>query len=196
MNSLEFFIYKYSISNGANIDLSSIPMMLRRKLSPVGKIAMHTMLDCYSGGEPELVYASRYGELERMLKLINQQKEENEISPAGFSFSVHNSTVGLFSLINKIHSGYNSIAACKNTLSNALLASVMARKEVLFCYAESVDRYESCSVLLGVEPKKEALKVVCTDNCQNLEENSFFDFLEGKVDYYACPIYVLRRADG
>lgn len=97
MNSVEFFIYKHAFSQGENIDLSSIPMMTRRKLSPAGKIAMSTMLEVYDGDKnTDLVYASRYGELERVVKLIKQQIEENEISPTGFSFSVHNSTIGLF----------------------------------------------------------------------------------------------------
>ena len=56
-------------------------MMMRRKLSPVGKIAMATMLNCYGENldDIKLVYASRYGELERVVKLINQEKEENAI---------------------------------------------------------------------------------------------------------------------
>lgn len=58
---------------------------------------MSTMLEVYDGDKnTDLVYASRYGELERVVKLIKQQIEENEISPTGFSFSVHNSTIGLF----------------------------------------------------------------------------------------------------
>lgn len=58
------------------------------------------MLEVYDGDTYiDLVFASRYGELERVVKLIKQKQEENEISPAGFSFSVHNSTIGLFSLI-------------------------------------------------------------------------------------------------
>ena len=98
MNTLEFYIKKISHSTGENIDLSQIPMMMRRKLSPVGKIALSTILQCYDGEDVRLVYASRYGELERVLKLIKQEHEDNEISPTGFSFSVHNSTIGLFSL--------------------------------------------------------------------------------------------------
>ena len=86
MNSLEFCIKKISHSAGENIDLSQIPMMMRRKLSPVGKIALSTILQCYEGDDIKLTYSSRYGELERVVKLIKQEHEENEISPAGFSF--------------------------------------------------------------------------------------------------------------
>lgn len=99
MNSLEFFIYKHACSRGENIDLSLIPMLIRRKLSPVGKIAISTMLEVYDNdSNTNLVYASRYGELERVVKLIKQEHDENEISPAGFSFSVHNSSIDFFHL--------------------------------------------------------------------------------------------------
>ena len=89
MNSLEFYIKKISYSTGENIDLSQVPMLMRRKLSPAGKIALSTMTECYEDGIKKLCYASRYGELERVVKLIRQEHEENAISPAGFSFSVH-----------------------------------------------------------------------------------------------------------
>ena len=54
MNSLEFYIRKISYSTGENIDLSNVPMMMRRKLSPVGKIGLSTMLDCYEDGVEKL----------------------------------------------------------------------------------------------------------------------------------------------
>ena len=167
MNKLEFRIKKFSYSTGENLDLSSIPMNMRRKLSPVGKIAMSTMLDCYgeNSDDIKLVYASRYGELERVVKLIKQEHEENEISPTGFSFSVHNSTVGLFSLLKKIYSSYNSIAGGEESFSVGLLDAIMNREKTLFCYAESVDRYESISILIDYD---EGEKVLVRENSEHL----------------------------
>lgn len=188
MNSLEFCIKKISHSAGENIDLSQIPMMMRRKLSPVGKIALSTILQCYEGDDIKLTYSSRYGELERVVKLIKQEHEENEISPAGFSFSVHNSTIGLFSLINKIHSSYNSIAAGDDSFSLGLLDAAMNKEKTLFCYAESVDRYESISIL--IDPK-EGERVRIVPNIEKLDSNSFAEFLKG--GRYVCPLYILER---
>lgn len=190
MNNLYFRIKKISYSTGENIDLSAIPMLMRRKLSPIGKIAISTMLDCYgeNSDDIKLVYASRYGELERVVKLIKQEHEENEISPTGFSFSVHNSTIGLFSLLKNIHSSYNSIAAGKNSFSLGFLDAVMNKEKTLFCYAESVDKYESVSILIDYE---EGDKVVLKPNSENLPSNSFNEFLNnGK---YICPLYILER---
>ncbi len=192
MNKLEFCIKKISYSTGENLDLSSIPMNMRRKLSPVGKIAMSTMLDCYgeNSDDIKLVYASRYGELERVVKLIKQEHEENEISPTGFSFSVHNSTVGLFSLLKKIYSSYNSIASGEETFSVGLLDAIMNREKTLFCYAESVDRYESISILIDYD---EGEKVLVRENSEHLPANSFDEFIQG--GRYVCPLYIMERAD-
>lgn len=192
MNKLEFRIKKFSYSTGENLDLSSIPMNMRRKLSPVGKIAMSTMLDCYgeNSDDIKLVYASQYGELERVLKLIKQEHEENEISPTGFSFSVHNSTVGLFSLLKKIYSSYNSIAGGEESFSVGLLDAIMNREKTLFCYAESVDRYESISILIDYD---EGEKVLVRENSEHLPANSFDEFIQG--GRYVCPLYIMERAD-
>lgn len=192
MNKLEFRIKKFSYSTGENLDLSSIPMNIRRKLSPVGKIAMSTMLDCYgeNSDDIKLVYASRYGELERVVKLIKQEHEENEISPTGFSFSVHNSTVGLFSLLKKIYSSYNSIAGGEESFSVGLLDAIMNREKTLFCYAESVDRYESISILIDYD---EGEKVLVRENSEHLPANSFDEFIQG--GRYVCPLYIMERAD-
>lgn len=192
MNKLEFRIKKFSYSTGENLDLSSIPMNMRRKLSPVGKIAMSTMLDCYgeNSDDIKLVYASRYGELERVVKLIKQEHEENEISPTGFSFSVHNSTVGLFSLLKKIYSSYNSIAGGEESFSVGLLDAIMNREKTLFCYAESVDRYESISILIDYN---EGEKVLVRENSEHLPANSFDEFIRG--GRYVCPLYIMERAD-
>ena len=192
MNKLEFRIKKISYSQGENIDLSSIPMMMRRKLSTVGKIAMSTMLDCYgeNSDDIKLVYASRYGELERVVKLISQEKENNEVSPTGFSFSVHNSTIGLFSLLKNIHSSYNSIAGGEDSFSAGLLDAVMNKEKTLFCYADSVDKLESISILIDYQ---EGEKVVLRKNSEHLPSNNFSEFINGRR--YICPLYILERAD-
>lgn len=190
MKRIEFFIKKLSYSTGENIDLSQIPMMMRRKLSPVGKIALSTMLECYEDEVEKLCYASRYGELERVVKLIRQEHEENEISPAGFSFSVHNSTVGLFSLIKNLHIPYNSIAGGEDTFSSGLLDAVMNSEKSLFCYAESVDRYESISILIDMEVGQ---KVRINPNTNSLPCNSFTDFIKGGS--YVCPLYIMERVN-
>lgn len=190
MKKIEFFIKKLSYSTGENIDLSNVPMLMRRKLSPAGKIALNTMLECYEEGIKNLCYASRYGELERVVKLIKQEHEDHEVSPSGFSFSVHNSTIGLFSLIKDLHIPYNSIAAGEDTFSAGLLDAVLNREKTLFCYAESVDKYESISILIDFETGE---KVRIIPNETGLKPNTFSEFLNG--EQYICPLYIMERVN-
>lgn len=96
MNEVVFDIKKFSYVTGDEIDVSFIPMMLRRKLNKFGRAGLYTLYGAYEGGSPNLVFSSCYGDFERVVKLITQRKEEGEVSPAGFSSSVHNATVGLF----------------------------------------------------------------------------------------------------
>ena len=103
MNEVIFDIKKFSYAQGDEIDVSFIPMLLRRKLNKFGRAGLYTLYNAYENStNPNLVFASCYGDIERVEKLIAQREEDGEVSPAGFSSSVHNATVGLFSLLEKI----------------------------------------------------------------------------------------------
>ena len=69
-------------------------------------------------------------------------------------------------------------------------SAVLSRKKTLFCYAESVDRFESVSVLLDL---KDGERVRIFGNSQNLEPNCFTEFIKG--GRYICPLYVLERVN-
>ena len=64
----------------------------------------------------------------------------------------------------------------------------LTEKKTLFCYAESVDRYESVSVLID---EKDGERVRISGNTKNLEPNSFMEFIKG--GRYICPLYILER---
>ena len=87
-----------------------------------------------------------------------------------------------------MHIPYNSIAGGEDTFSSGLLDAVLNREKTLFCYAESVDRYESVSVLID---EKDGERVRIFDNTENLEPNSFTEFIKG--GRYICPLYILER---
>ena len=66
----------------------------------------------------------------------------------------------------------------------------MNREKTLFCYAESVDRYESISILIDYD---EGEKVLVRENSEHLPANSFDEFIRG--GRYVCPLYIMERAD-
>lgn len=198
MNNYRFYINKYSFTFDESVDTSFIPMMMRRKLNAFGKISLANLYNCYSENtDCELVFGSSYGDVERIKKLLLQKDEEGEISPLGFSFSVHNATIGLFSLLNKIKSSYNSISAGTDTLPFSLLETIMLSKEkpVLFCFTETEPSINS--VALSITNKNEGflVEIKMKEKTQNTSDNfsSFIDFLEGKTNIYNSKLYELIR---
>lgn len=194
MNEVIFDIKKFSYAQGDEIDVSFIPMLLRRKLNKFGRAGLYTLYNAYENGtNPNLVFASSYGDIERVEKLIAQREEDGEVSPAGFSSSVHNATVGLFSLLEKIKTAYNSISAGDKTLSAGFLESIISG-ESLFCYTESLGGVKSISVL--TTPQKDGKFLLC-ENSENLPPQDGFEdlktFLEGKTDRFVSGLYMVKR---
>lgn len=164
-------------------DVSFIPPMLRRRMSAVEKIA----ISLASKVAPEsvdyhIVFASRFGEWEQTIKLIRQFYEDKEMSPAGFSNSVHNAAMGHLSLLTHNKNSYTSIAACEKTIENALLDALISEKPVLFIYAEekNPDEYihaldkpvksQGCAIFID---KIGQNKYEITSNNQDLSPLSF-----------------------
>ena len=130
-------------------DVSFVPMMERRRLTGVERAAFavaHEAME--SAGETRpvpVVFASRWGEIGTTLKLMRQMHDEGEMSPAGFSASVHNAAPGAWSLFTRSTAPYTAIAArgrskemglleARSQLEEALRGDPSAR--VLFVYAE------------------------------------------------------------
>ena len=104
--------YFWDSSSGLPPDVSFVPPMQRRRLTPVERAAAAVARHAWRDGEPvPLVFASRWGEIGTTLKLIRQMHEEGEMSPAGFSSSVHNAFPGAFSLLKGSRAPYTAIAA-------------------------------------------------------------------------------------
>lgn len=192
----KFFIYKVSILENEKPDLSFIPMLIRRKLSSLSKIAFSTIYGCYQKEDVNLVFASRYGEFDKLGLLMGQYQNENEVSPLSFSSSVHNATIGNFSLINNIKNKYNAISAGENTISNGFLEAVTEREKTLFCYADTIPEDKSFSCIIGKEilPDADKIELVSASNiCDDNEFKRFTEFLKKEKDEFFAPFYTLRR---
>lgn len=197
MKEIIFDIEKFSYTEDENADVSFIPMLLRRKLNKFGKAALYTLYNAYDGkNDINLVFASDYGDFERVEKLITQRKEEGTVSPSGFSSSVHNATIGLFSLLEKINSGYNSLSAGDKSLAYGLLEGILHTsedKDTLFCYTESFGGIKSVSVLVNRNKNGE---YIITDNDGDKSGDKFCDFirfLNKETDKFASDLFVIKR---
>lgn len=133
-------------------DVSFIPMMERRRLSLVERAALHVAWRVYHPAAPgatplppaaetPVVFASRWGEIGTTLKLMRQMHDEGEMSPAGFSVSVHNAAPGAWSLLTGNHAAYTAIAARERSYEMGLIEAEAqlasrAAPAVLYVYAE------------------------------------------------------------
>ncbi|OBT14818.1 3-oxoacyl-ACP synthase [Vibrio sp. UCD-FRSSP16_10] len=106
----------------AKIETSSIPPMMRRRMSNLSKLAVQTTLELLEEHEVDyLVFSSRHGELHRSVKLIDDIVRGEEASPMAFSQSVHNTAAGLATIAAKKPIPVTSIAASHNTFQSALI---------------------------------------------------------------------------
>jgi hypothetical protein len=89
-----------------------------------------------------LVFCSQHGELPRTRELLGSIVAGNELSPAGFSQSVHNTSAGLYTIIKETHVPTTSLAAGAGTFAygwleaETFLAANPAKTVLLVSYDE------------------------------------------------------------
>lgn len=193
-----FYIQNFKYTQSGDIDISFLPMMVRRRLSPIDKYAIYTLSEFKDVKIDELVYSSRYGELERLFKIIDQYLEDNEVSPNLFSSSVHNYLVGLFSQINNLTTSYTSISAENNSFSMGLLKSILSDKtNSLYCYVDKEnEKINSVSCLIS----KTSGDIKCRLKREKVSDNqnefvNFIDFLNGKLNKINLGCYSIERVN-
>lgn len=186
-------------------DVSFVPPMERRRLTGVERAALAAAWPVRAAGAMPVVFASRWGEIGVTLKLMRQFQTDGEMSPAGFSASVHNAAPGAFSLLTKNRTPYTAIAARARSLEAGLLEALVIGGEVIYVYAEEAtpDFYRSafgppqtaCSVAVRLRPvladaaEGEDTKTVTVDfRPAALPPATFADwvaFLEGRTSVFA-----------
>ncbi len=187
-------------------DVAFVPPLERRRLTGVERAALATAWRVKSEQEVPVVFASRWGEIGVTAKLMKQFHADGEMSPAGFSASVHNAAPGAFSLLTKNRAPYTAIAARARSLEAGLLEALTLRTEVVCVYAEEatpdlydgafVDVQSGCSVAVRLTPCA-AGDVTVEFRHADLPAATFeqlVDFLEGRSRAFATSDFVLRRA--
>jgi len=134
-------------SNGSPA-LPFVKPMLRRRLSQLSKMAVKAAFEClnlendrYVAGRS--VFCSRHGELTRTVGLLEALAAEEDLSPTGFSLSVHNAASGLYSIAKGDTAPSVSIAAGRDTMIEGIreAANLLA-----------LDRVNTVLVLVADEP--------------------------------------------
>ena len=87
-------------------------------MSALSKMAVQGALEAAGNERPDfLVFCSRHGELTRMQELLGNIVGGSELSPAGFSQSVHNASAGLYTIVTQSNVPATSVAAGAGTFA-------------------------------------------------------------------------------
>jgi len=165
----------------AACDIAFVESLLRRRLSPLAKMALHVAHTCVQERPGvRLVFASRHGELNRTMAMLGDLARSEPLSPTAFSLSVHNTAAGIFSIARQDRSAATAVAAGDETLAYGLLEShcqleANPASAVLMVYADEplpkeyrsfADRTEhahAVAILLAAEAPR-SVTLACTDS--------------------------------
>ena len=131
MNSIKMIVKNWSawmpgmIDDRVQVDLSFANPMMRRRLSKLSRITLHTAHNCFQKTQHHeniiLIFCSQYGEIQQTSEILKTLAEKEDVSPLAFSQSVHNTSVGLFSIAEKLQSPSIVISAGNSSLEFAFI---------------------------------------------------------------------------
>jgi len=97
-------------------DVTFLPPIKRRRLSALSRLSLRLAYTVAPEFQGNCVFGSQHGELVTTQGLLQSIVEQQVVSPAGFSASVHNTAAGLHSINNHNAAACSSIAAGRDTL--------------------------------------------------------------------------------
>ena len=187
-------------------DFSFIPPMMRRRMSNIEKIAVGLAGKiAHEQQNYTTVFASQFGEWGQTIQLIKQFFDEKEMSPAGFSNSVHNAAAGLFSLLTKNTNSYTSIAAGDNTLEMAVLKALTEKHDVIVVfvgehnpdiYTPLLDEPHNAFGLAFMIKQRGKRGINVTNghaNADTLTLKTLVDFLHGRTNCVTTKNWVMQN---
>ena len=101
--------------------LPEVPAMQRRRIDNLGRMAVQAAWWCASADDAPRIFASRHGDVQRSLALLQQLVVDAAMSPTQFGLSVHNAIAALHSIIRGERANYLAIAGGRATAEAALV---------------------------------------------------------------------------
>ncbi|GAA6133042.1 beta-ketoacyl synthase chain length factor [Halopseudomonas sabulinigri] len=98
-----------------------LPAMLRRRLDSTGRAVCDALSLLDPAHQYPVVHASRHGDVKSSLAMLQALAEQQPLSPAKFSMSVHNAVLGVHSISRKNTRSMQALAACGHELDAMLL---------------------------------------------------------------------------
>lgn len=111
--------------SGTPLGEDAIPAAIRRRMGRVERLAVRCTLGVLGGDAPtdELIFCSRYGNLETLSSLARGIAAREPLSPMAFSGSVHNAAPGLVGQIRNERLSHTALAAGRQTFRAGLVES-------------------------------------------------------------------------
>ena len=154
-------------------------------------------------GEVPVVFASRWGEIGVTLKLMKQFHADREMSPAGFSASVHNAAPGAFSLLTHNHAPYTAIAARERSLEAGILEALVQGMAVAgrppyratpeFYAPEFGPLQVACALAVRLEPGGPCRAEFRAVECPPVTFDAAEAFFSGRTDVLEAASFTLTR---
>jgi hypothetical protein len=104
-----------------------LPSMLRRRCSPLARIMLTAAFECCPPDERaefRTVFASRHGNINESIDMLEQLAHRQPLSPLRFSHTVHNAQAGLFSIAAENRRASSSVAAQEDTFACGYLEAL------------------------------------------------------------------------
>jgi len=127
--------------NAAQPDVAFLPALQRRRLSRLARMAFAVAWPLAQAHSAlPLVFVSRHGDTQRTFALLDDLAQQEPLSPTQFSLSVHNASIGLWSILRGDTSEMTALAAEGDGLEHGLLEAALLLQagapEVLLVIAE------------------------------------------------------------
>lgn len=95
-----YFNAPYTLPDDERADVSFLPAMQRRRLSPLARAAFYASYHCLNGDTCcPAIYCSTYGEYQRADAILHDIAGHHDMSPTAFGLSVHNAIAGQSSIL-------------------------------------------------------------------------------------------------
>lgn len=101
------------------------PVMLRRRLTPLGKLVASALAAVHLRDEEPFVVASSWGDSRKSCQLVSEMTATGDVSPAGFTSSVHNAASGAAGIWLKNHAPAPAVSAGNFTTEAGLTESFL-----------------------------------------------------------------------
>ena len=121
---------------GVPPDVSFVPPLVRRRLSPLQKIFFSLAKSVGAESPAQVVFSSRDGEDTLTRRIVDEFNADGSVSPNRFSSSVYNAAPGLWSVTTGNREPYTAVAAGDDSIECGLLEALSGEECSVFAYAE------------------------------------------------------------